>query len=154
MPGLGEHAPDFEAVAHTGERVRLSGYRGKIVVLYFFPRAMTPGCTREGIRFNELLDEFEKLNTVVLGISTDSPERQRKFAEKHGFRFLLLSDPDGSIAKLYGVLKKGTKKPSAERTTFIIDGNGIIREILRGIRPAERHADEALKRVRALAEAD
>ena len=148
----GVEAPDFEATAHTGERVRLSQYRGRIVVLYFYPRAMTPGCTREGIRFNELLDEFEKLGAVVLGVSTDPPEKNRRFAEKHGFRFLLLSDPEGEIAEKYGVLRitrSGAK--SAERVTFIIDKDGIIRRVLRNIRPAEKHADLALEAVRELA---
>ena len=145
----GSVAPDFEAVAHTGERVRLSQYRGRIVVLYFYPRAMTPGCTRETVRFNELLDEFEKLGAVVLGISTDPPERNKRFAEKHGVRFLLLSDPEGEVARAYGVLRENGK--SAERVTFIIDKDGVIRAVLRNIRPAEKHADLALEEVRKLA---
>ncbi len=148
----GVEAPDFEATAHTGEKVRLSDYRGKIVVLYFYPRAMTPGCTREGIRFNELADEFEKLGAVILGISTDPPERNKKFAEKHGFdKILLLSDPEGEIAKAYGVLRQGGKLPSAERVTFIISPDGKIVEVLRNIRPAEKHADLALEVVRRMA---
>ncbi len=145
----GTIAPDFEAVAHTGDKVRLSQYRGRIVVLYFYPRAMTPGCTRETVRFNELFDEFEKLGAVVLGVSTDPPERNRRFAEKHGVRFLLLSDPEGEIARAYGVLRPNGK--SAERVTFIIDGEGVIRAVLRNIRPAEKHADMALEEVRKLA---
>jgi len=121
------------------------------VVLYFYPRAMTPGCTREAIRFNELLDEFEKLGAVVVGVSTDSVERNRRFAEKHGLRFRLLSDPEGRVAELYGVLKKGTKRPSAQRVTFIIGPDGRVYRVLENIRPAERHADEALAAVRELA---
>jgi len=148
---VGGKAPDFEATTHKGGKVKLSDFRGKIVVLYFFPRAMTPGCTREGIRFNELLDEFERLGVVVLGVSTDTPQAQSRFAERYGFRFTLLSDPDGKIAETYGVLKKGTKRPSAQRVTFIIDREGVVRAILRNIRPAEKHADEALKVVRGLA---
>ena len=145
----GVEAPDFEATAHTGEKVRLSDFRGKIVVLYFYPRAMTPGCTREGIRFNQLADEFEKHGAVILGISTDPPERNKRFAEKHGVRFLLLSDPEGEIARAYGVLRPNGK--SAERVTFIIDKDGVIRAVLRNIRPAEKHADLALEEVRRLA---
>jgi peroxiredoxin Q/BCP len=151
---VGSRAPDFEAVAHTGERVRLSDFRGRIVVLYFFPRAMTPGCTREGIRFNELLPEFERLGAVVIGASTDTVERQRKFASKHGFRFLLISDPEGLVAKAYGVLRRGTRRMSAERVTFVIGRDGIIKAIIRGVRPAERHADEALKIVRELSKGE
>jgi len=147
----GVEAPDFEAVAHTGDKVRLSQYRGRIVVLYFYPRAMTSGCTRETVRFNELLPELEKLGAVVLGISTDPPERNKKFAEKHGVRFLLLSDPEGEVAAKYGVLREGTKRKSAERVTFIIGPDGVIKAVLKNVRPAEKHADLALEKVRELA---
>lgn len=148
MVKVGEVAPDFEVAAHTGERVRLSSLRGKIVVLYFYPKAMTSGCTREGQRFNELLGEFERLGAVVLGISTDSVEDNKKFAELQGFKFKLLCDVDKSVSKSYGVLKEtGT----AERVTFIIDREGIVRSVLMNIKPAERHADEALEAVKRLA---
>lgn len=147
----GTEAPDFEAVAHTGEKVRLSDYKGKIVVLYFYPRAMTPGCTREGHRFEELAEEFEKRGAVILGVSTDSPDRNKRFAEKEGFKhILLLSDEEGKIAESYGVLKPGAKRPSAARVTFIIDKDGVIRKVLVGVRPAERHADLALEAVKEL----
>lgn len=145
----GQEAPDFEATLHTGEKIKLSELRGKIIVLYFYPRAMTSGCTREAKRFNELLDEFEKLGAIVLGASTDPPERNKKFAEKLGLRFKLISDPEARIATLYGVLKKGTKKPSAQRITFVIDKEGRIAEIIK-TRPAEKHADKALEAVRKL----
>ena len=151
MVSVGEPAPDFEAVTHTGERFRLSSLRGRIVVLYFYPRAMTSGCTREAQRFNELLEEFEKLGAVVVGVSTDPPERNRRFAEKLGLRFTLVSDPEGEVARLYGVLKEGTKRPSAKRVTFVIDAEGVVRERLENIRPAEKHADLALEAVRRLA---
>ena len=114
----GQEAPDFEAVLHTGEKIRLSDLRGKIVVLYFYPRAMTSGCTREAKRFNELLDEFKELGAIVLGASTDPVERNKRFAEKLGLRFKLISDPEGEIARLYGVLKEGTKRPSAQRASL------------------------------------
>lgn len=151
MVSEGDPAPDFEARAHTGETVRLSDYRGRVVVLYFYPRAMTPGCTREGVRFNEFYDEFEKLGVVVLGVSTDPVEKNRKFAEKYGFRFPLLSDEDGSIAEKYGVLEsRRSGAIAARRTTFIIDKDGIIKKVLKNIRPAEKHADMALEEVRKL----
>ncbi|BAA78995.1 thiol peroxidase [Aeropyrum pernix K1] len=150
MPGVGEQAPDFEGIAHTGEKIRLSDFRGRIVVLYFYPRAMTPGCTREGVRFNELLDEFEKLGAVVIGVSTDSVEKNRKFAEKHGFRFKLVSDEKGEIGMKYGVVRGEGSNLAAERVTFIIDREGNIRAILRNIRPAEKHADLALEEVKKL----
>jgi peroxiredoxin Q/BCP len=146
----GEEAPDFEAPAHTGERVRLSDYRGKVVVLYFYPRAMTPGCTREGVRFNELYPEFEKLGVVVLGVSTDPPDTNRRFAERHGFRFKLVSDTDGRISEAYGVLEKRLGSMSSKRATFIIDRKGRIARILENLRPAEKHAELALEEARKL----
>jgi len=142
----GSPAPDFEAINHLGGKVRLSDYKGRIIVLYFYPKAMTPGCTREGIRFNELYEEFSKRGAVILGVSMDSPEVNKKFAEKHGFRFTLLSDGNGDIARAYGVLKG----PSVERVTFIIDQEGVIAKVLKRIYPAERHADEALKAVKEM----
>jgi len=151
----GSRAPGFEALAHTGEKVRVpDDFKGRIVVLYFYPRAMTPGCTREGVRFNELLDEFERLGAVVLGISTDSVEDNRRFAEKMGFRFKLLSDPEGRVASLYGVLRRSRRssRPAAERVTFIIDGEGVVRAVLRNVRPAEKHADLALEEVKKIVE--
>ncbi len=152
MLNVGDPAPDFELPAHTGEIVRLKDLMGKIVVLYFYPRAMTSGCTREGIRFNELLEEFEKLGAVVLGVSTDPVEANRRFADKYGFRFLLLSDVEGEVSEKYGVLRitRGGRK-AAKRTTFIIDSDGRIAAILKNIRPAEKHADMALEHVKKLA---
>lgn len=147
----GAKAPDFEAPTHKGGRVRLSDYKGRIIVLYFYPRAMTPGCTREGHRFEQLYDEFEKHGAIVFGISTDPPERNKRFAEREGFQKLtLLSDVDGSIAEAYGVKRQGARTVSAERATFIIDGDGVVRKILLKIRPAEKHADLALEAVREL----
>ncbi len=147
----GDKAPVFTAETHTGEKVSLEDFKGKIVVLYFYPRAMTPGCTREAARFNELAGEFEKCGAVILGVSTDPPERNKRFAEKLGVTgVIFLSDPEGEIAGMYGVLKKGTKKPSAQRVTFILDKDLVIRAVLKNVRPAERHADEALKIVKEL----
>lgn len=148
----GVPAPDFEAETHRGDKIRLSSLKGRIVVLYFYPRAMTPGCTREARRFEELYEEFEKLGAVIIGVSTDSAERLRRFAEKEGLNHIILaSDPQGEIAAKYGVLRKGKKRVSAERVTFIIDKEGVIRKVLRNIRPAEKHADLALEAVKDLA---
>ncbi len=145
-----EPAPEFALPNQDGEVIRLSMFRGRNVVLYFYPRALTPGCTREAKRFNELIEEFHRLNTVVLGVSSDPIERIKKFHSKLGLRFDLLSDPDGSVIKTYGVLKPDVKRISALRTTFIIDGKGVIKAILRNIRPAEKHADKALEIIKSL----
>lgn len=146
----GDPAPDFELPSHTGKTVRLSDHRGRIVVLYFYPRAMTSGCTRETARFNELADEFEKLGAVVLGASTDSVSKNAKFAEKLGVKFSLLSDKGGKVADAYGALRKG-RCPSALRVTFIIGPEGRVVKVLKDLRPADRHAEEALNVVRSLA---
>jgi len=154
LPKEGSRAPDFKAVAHTGEEISLSDLKGKKVVLYFYPRAMTSGCTKEGRRFNELLEEFQKHGAVVIGVSTDPVEKNKRFAEKYGFKFKLLSDPEGEIAKKYGVLKTskcgGRVTISAKRVTFIIDEEGKVAAVLSNVRPAERHADLALEKIKEL----
>ena len=148
----GSPAPDFEAEAHDGSMVKLSEYRGRIVVLYFYPRAFTSGCTREAERFNRLADEFEKLGVVILGVSPDSRERAARFAEKLGLRFRLIPDPELRIARLYGVEKRTRSgRLSVERVTFVIGPDGVIRAVFRGVRPAEKHADLALEEARRLA---
>lgn len=153
MVDVGSPAPDFELKAHDGSTIKLSNLKGKIVVLYFYPRAMTPGCTREAERFNELFEEFEKLGAVVLGVSADPVDKNARFASKLGLKFKLLSDVDGSVSMRYGVLRQTAKSLSAERVTFIIDKDGVIKEILKGIRPAEKHADLALEAVKRIAQA-
>ncbi len=147
MRGEGE-APDFQLTDQSGRPVRLSELGGRVVVLYFYPRAGAPGCTREAQKFNELLDEFESLGAVVIGVSTDGQKALASFAERLGLRFRLLSDEDGEVARAYGVLKRGTKRPSAERVTFVIDRDGRAVKTLRNVRPAPRYADEALNVVR------
>ncbi|MCE4607722.1 MAG: peroxiredoxin [Caldisphaeraceae archaeon] len=138
-----EKAPDFEAIDDKGNKFRLKEALGKYIVLYFYPRAMTAGCTKEAIRFNELYEEFKGINAEVFGISTDKVEKIRKFSEKYGLRFRLLSDPEAKVAEAYKVKKQG--KNSAERVTYIISPNGTIISVLKGIRPAEAHADLSLE---------
>ena len=103
-PGLsvGDRAPDFTATAHDGRQVALKDFRGKKVLLYFYPRADTPGCTTEGIGFRDRIGDFGELGTVILGASFDTPERNAAFAKKFSFPFLLLSDTDKSLAIKYG----------------------------------------------------
>lgn len=146
----GDEAPDFELSDQDGRVVSLGELRGKIVVLYFYPRAGTSGCTKEAERFNELLDEFESLGSVVLGVSTDAPGTISRFAERLGLRFRLPSDEGGKVAGAYGVLRTGRRRVSAERVTFVIDRGGRIARVIRNVRPAARHADEALRAVAEL----
>ena len=141
MVAEGEEAPDFELQSHDGETVKLSNYRGRWVVLYFFPKAFTSGCTRETQEFARLWDEFERLGVVVFGISTDSVSTQRKFAEKYGVKFKLLSDSEGRVSQAYGVLRPtGT----AERVTFIISPEGKVVKVIRRVKP-EEHPVRALE---------
>jgi peroxiredoxin Q/BCP len=142
----GQEAPDFEAESSLG-KIKLSSLRGKKVILYFYPKAFTPGCTRELQRFTELYEEFKKHNTEVIGVSVDSLNTQKKFSEKYNSTFPLISDKEKKIVNTYGVLnEKGT---SAQRVTFIIDENGKIIEILKNLKKAEEHADRALEIVKS-----
>ena len=101
----GQKAPAFELVASNGEKVKLSDYKGKNVVLYFYPKDMTPGCTTEACDFRDQHENFEDLNAVILGVSPDPVEKHEKFVDKHGLPFLLLVDEDHKVAEEYGVWK-------------------------------------------------
>ncbi len=141
---VGDSAPDFEAVNHQGRRVRLSDvWKERPVVLFFYPRAFTPGCTAEACHFRDLNSEFEKLGAKVLGISSDGESRQSEFAGEYGLPFELLSDPDGSIQKLYGVKRRMI--PFAKRVTFVIDKGGTIVEVIHDELSMNAHADKALQ---------
>ncbi|UCG44722.1 MAG: peroxiredoxin, partial [Candidatus Bathyarchaeota archaeon] len=128
MVNEGEEAPDFTLVADNGRKVSLKDYRGKKVLLYFYPKDETPGCTREAIEFRDAAKEFEKEGAVILGVSKDSVESHLRFKQKHALPFTLLSDPKGRALDLYGVWKKksifGRTFMGTERTTFLIDEEG------------------------------
>ena len=134
---VGQPAPAFDIPAtqigkvlpakKDAKKIRLKDFENKKnVVLFFFPKAMTPGCTRESCKFRDLSDDFAKLNTVVLGISTDKLDAQKKFTDKESLNFPLLADPDKKITKAYGVL---SPRGVANRATFVIDKKGIVRKI-------------------------
>ena len=134
-------APDFEAVDQDGETLRLSDFRGRNVVLYFYPKADTPGCTKQACGVRDHGPEYEAANAVVLGVSPDNPEKLRKFADKHGLPFTLVSDPDHAIAESYGVWVEksmyGRKYMGVERSTFLIGPGGEITREFRKVRPAK-----------------
>jgi len=140
-------APDFEADSSKG-RVRLSQLKGKKVILYFYPKSFTPGCTREIQRFVELYEQFVNLGAEILGVSVDSVETQKRFAEKYGAKFPVVSDKDKAISSTYEVLNE--KGSSAQRVTFIIDREGKVVSVLRNLKKAEEHADKALEEVKKL----
>lgn len=133
MPNVGESAPDFELPDGSGGRVRLSALRGKRVVLFFYPKDMTPGCTQEACDFRDLYSEIKDTGTVLLGVSPDSARRHAAFAAKYELPFLLLADEDSAVATQYGVWKEkslyGRKFMGVERTTFLIDENGLVRHV-------------------------
>jgi len=148
MVKVGQLAPDFELIADNGEKVKLSDFRGKYVVLYFYPKDMTPGCTTEACDFRDHHESFVELDAVILGVSPDPIERHQKFKEKHDLPFILLVDEDHQVAEAYGVwkLKKnfGKEYMGIERSTFIIDKEGNIVKEWRKVR-VKGHVEEALK---------
>jgi len=143
----GEEAPDFTLQADDGREVSLSDYKGRKVVLYFYPKDGTPGCTREAIEFRDMIRDFEKEDTAILGVSKDSVQSHQKFKQKHGLPFTLLSDPEGKVLNLYGVWKKkslyGRTFMGTERTTFLIDESGIVKKAYRKVR-VKGHAQACL----------
>lgn len=148
---IGQQAPDFTLKATTGEEVTLSNYRGQHVVLYFYPKDMTPGCTTEACDFRDHTDEFADLNTVILGVSPDPIEKHQKFTEKHGLPFLLLADEDHEVAEKYDAwkLKKmfGKEYMGIQRSTVIIDKDGHITKIWPKVK-VKGHVEEALQYIK------
>ena len=141
MVAEGEPAPDFELLSDEGEKVRLSSFRGTPVVLYFYPRDNTPGCTRQACGIRDSYDLFRERGAVVLGVSTDTQAAHVRFKGKYGLPFTLLADPDQQTGEAYGVSKEGGR--SFERSTFVIDADGVVKKIMRRVNP-DRHADLAL----------
>ena len=134
LPVIGRPAPGFSLPSTTGENISLRQFKGKkTVVLYFYPKDATPGCTREACDFRDHAAEFEAAKVVVLGVSTDSLESHQHFKEKQKLPFPLLSDEDAAVSKLFGVYKQknlyGKKHLGIERTTFVIDKTGRVAQI-------------------------
>ena len=138
MVNEGEEAPNFTLQADDERKVSLKDYRGRKVVLYFYPKDGTPGCTREAIEFRDVAREFEKEGAVILGVSKDSIKSHQKFKQKHKLPFTLLSDPEGKVLDLYEVWKKrslyGRTFMGTERTTFLIDEKGTVKRVYRKVK--------------------
>ena len=147
MVAEGQPAPQFDLVADTGERVRLSDLRGNAVVLFFYPRDDTPGCTKEACGFRDAYDRFRERGAVVLGVSPDDDASHARFKAKHSLPFTLLADPEREAAQAYGVWREktmyGKKRMGIERSTFVIGPDGTIVRALRGVRP-EGHPEQVL----------
>ena len=138
-------APDFALSDAEGRSVRLSDFRGQWVVLYFYPRDNTPGCTRQACAFAAAYDGLRQKGAVVVGVSKDSAASHKKFAEKHGLPFVLLSDPDHAVLELYDVWKEkkqyGKVSMGTVRSTYIIDPEGVIRRAMPKVKPDTNAAD-------------
>lgn len=150
---LNQPAPDFELPATGGETVRLANLRGRPVVLYFYPRDNTPGCTQEGQDFRDLYPDFQAAGAHILGVSRDSVRKHENFKSKHDFPFALLSDADEQACRAYDVIREkklyGKPHVGIDRSTFLIDSEGILRHQWRGVK-VKGHAAEVLEAVRAL----
>jgi thioredoxin-dependent peroxiredoxin len=150
MPAQGDHAPDFELPADDGSTIRLADLRGRRVVLYFYPKDDTPGCTTQACELRDRYPELDARGAVVLGVSPDPVADHVRFRDKYGLPFRLLADTDHAVAEAYGVWKEkslyGRKIWGNERTTFIIGPDGRIEEVLEKVR-AEGHVEEVLRRL-------
>jgi peroxiredoxin Q/BCP len=148
----GKPAPDFELTSDSGETVRLSELRGRQVVLYFYPKDDTPGCTTQACGIRDAYEEFEREGAVVLGVSPDDEASHVKFREKYHLPFALLADKGHRVADDYGVWgpKKymGKTYEGIERSTFVIDTDGTVKRVMRKVKPAT-HADDVLAALRA-----
>ncbi len=147
MLKIGDQAPDFEVLDDRGQTFHLSGLKGKTVVLYFYPKADTPGCTKESCEFRDHAAEYATKNAAVVGVSPDEPSAQAKFKSKYELTFPLLADADHKIAETYGVWKEksmyGKTYMGVERTTYIIGPDGRIAHVFEKVK-VDGHAEQVL----------
>lgn len=150
---LDKPVPDFKLPATGGKTVSLAGLKGKNVVLYFYPKDKTPGCTLEGQNFRDQQSKFAKLDTVVLGVSRDSVKSHESFKQEEGFNFDLLADEDEKLCRMFDVIKLknmyGKEVMGVERSTFLIDKEGVLRQEWRKVK-VDGHVAEVLEAVKAL----
>jgi len=148
MLAIGKKAPSFLLMDTNSVKVSLNDFKGWKVILYFYPKDMTSGCTKEACDFRDIFPNFKKVKTVVIGISADSVESHKKFESKYKLPFTLLSDEKKKVVSKYGVWKEksmyGRKYMGIERTTFIIDENGLIKKIFPKVK-VQGHVEEVLK---------
>ena len=149
----GQAAPAFDLSTDGDGRVTLDGLKGKSVVLYFYPKADTPGCTTEGLDFSALADQFAAANAVVIGVSRDAVKKLDRFKAKHDLKVVLGSDEDGVVCEAYGtwIMKKlyGREYMGVERATFLIDGAGVVRRVWRSVK-VKGHAEQVLDAAQSL----
>jgi peroxiredoxin Q/BCP len=149
----GEPAPDFKLPDQEGKEVSLSGFKGTPVVLYFYPKDDTPGCTKEACAFRDARKEYEEAGAVVIGVSPDGPESHQKFARKYDLNFPLLADLDKEVCQAFGVWKEknmyGKKSMGVVRTTFVIDREGVIRKVFPRVK-VDGHSEAVLDVLKSL----
>jgi peroxiredoxin Q/BCP len=150
---IGQPVPNFEAAATGDKTVRLADLKGRNVVIYFYPKDSTPGCTTQGQDFRDSMSEFDQAGTTILGVSRDSLRSHENFRSKQGFEFDLISDPDENLCKLFDVIKLkkmyGRETLGIERSTFLIDRGGVLRQAWRKVR-VKGHVAEVLEAAREL----
>ena len=148
----GKPAPDFTLTSDSGESISLSGLRGNQVVLYFYPKDDTPGCTTQACGIRDVYGEFEQAGAVVLGVSPDDEASHVKFKEKYGLPFTLLADSDHAVSEQYGVWAEkkymGRTYMGVDRSTFVIGEDGTVKRIMRKVKP-DTHADDVLETLRS-----
>jgi peroxiredoxin Q/BCP len=149
VPAAGQKAPDFTLPSQDGSAVSLKDFRGKWVVLYFYPKDNTPGCTIEAHNFQRDLSKFEQDHAVILGVSVDSADSHKNFCARQGLTFKLLADTEKKVAAQYGSLKSIVGFKIADRNTFLIDPKGKIVKVWTGVSPA-RHSEEVLSALAGL----
>ncbi len=142
-PKIGEQAPDFNLPNAKGELMSLASFKGSWVVLYFYPKDDTPGCTKEACTFRDGLHKLEKLGAKVVGVSVDDGKSHAEFAKKYSLPFPLLSDKDGAVAKQYGALSDFLVMKMAKRYTFLIDDNGVLRKSYLSV-DTSRHSQQII----------
>ncbi len=144
QPAAGTAAPDFSLSTSDGSQVSLKDFKGKWVVLYFYPKDMTSGCTIEAHNFQRDLAQYDKTGAVILGVSVDSPDSHKEFCSKEGLTFKLLADPAGKVSAQYGSTMQYQGATMAARNTFLINPDGKIAKVYTSVKPAE-HSDQVLK---------
>jgi len=150
---IDQKVPSFTAQATSEQTVELDALKGKNVVIYFYPKDSTPGCTTEGQNFRDAIDQFEAANTVIFGVSRDGLRAHENFKAKQSFPFELISDPDEELCKLFDVIKLkknyGREYMGVDRSTFLIDAEGVLKQEWRSVK-VKGHVDEVLAAVQAL----
>jgi len=144
QPAAGAAAPDFSLATSDGSQISLKNYKGKWVVLYFYPKDFTSGCTIEAKNFQRDLDQYTKTGAVVLGVSVDNAQSHKEFCAKEGLNFKLLADPDGKVSAQYGSTMQYQGATMAARNTFLINPEGKIAKVYTSVKPAE-HSEQVLK---------